>query len=217
MLPGGTVARRHRPCARRLRGRSGARKASASKSMPPICWSTEPCICSATIITTTPTPPTWKRARSGRSRGSASPIPIEVERLMATQHDDEGGSRLWRGMRHLIFGDDSEPTLRDQIEEAIDEAEDSRPVAGDLTPVRAADAAQPAAFRRADRGRHLRHPRRHHRRALDDQLRGAGPRLRRRRPQPPAGLSARASMRSSAWSTSRTCSWPTSTRRATAR
>jgi CBS domain containing-hemolysin-like protein len=37
-------------------------------------------------------------------------------------------------MRHLIFGEDSEPTLRDEIEEAIDEAEDSRPVAGDLSP-----------------------------------------------------------------------------------
>src|SRR3569833_513920 len=53
---------------------------------------------------------------------------------MASRHDDEGGSRLWRGMRHLIFGDDAEPTLRDQIEEAIEEAEESRPVAGDLTP-----------------------------------------------------------------------------------
>jgi CBS domain containing-hemolysin-like protein len=37
-------------------------------------------------------------------------------------------------MRHLIFGEDSEPTLREEIEEAIDEAEESRPVAGDLTP-----------------------------------------------------------------------------------
>jgi CBS domain containing-hemolysin-like protein len=53
---------------------------------------------------------------------------------MATHHDDEGGSRLWRSMRHLLFGDDSEPTLRDQIEEAIEEAEESRPVAGDLSP-----------------------------------------------------------------------------------
>jgi CBS domain containing-hemolysin-like protein len=52
---------------------------------------------------------------------------------MATRQD-EGGSRLWRGMRHLIFGDEAEPTLRDEIEEAIDEAEESRPVAGDLTP-----------------------------------------------------------------------------------
>src|SRR3954468_9299454 len=52
---------------------------------------------------------------------------------MATRQDD-GGSRLWRGMGHLIFGDEAEPTLRDEIEEAIDEAEESRPVAGDLSP-----------------------------------------------------------------------------------
>jgi CBS domain containing-hemolysin-like protein len=56
---------------------------------------------------------------------------------MATRHD-EGGSPLWRSMRHLIFGDESEPTLREEIEDAIDEAEESgssRPVAGDLSPV----------------------------------------------------------------------------------
>jgi len=52
---------------------------------------------------------------------------------MATRQDD-GGSRLWRGMRHLIFGEDAEPTLREEIEEAIDEAEESRQVAGDLSP-----------------------------------------------------------------------------------
>jgi CBS domain containing-hemolysin-like protein len=52
---------------------------------------------------------------------------------MATRQDDSG-SRLWRGMRHLLFGDEAEPTLRDEIEEAIDEAEESRPVAGDLSP-----------------------------------------------------------------------------------
>lgn len=46
----------------------------------------------------------------------------------------ENGSRLWRGMRHLIFGDDAEPTLRDTIEEAIDEAENGRPQSGDLSP-----------------------------------------------------------------------------------
>ena len=51
---------------------------------------------------------------------------------MATRNDDEGGSRLWRGMRSLIFGEE-ETTLRDQIEDAIDEAEDQRPVAGDLS------------------------------------------------------------------------------------
>jgi CBS domain containing-hemolysin-like protein len=53
---------------------------------------------------------------------------------MATRNEDTG-SRLWRGMRALIFGDDGETTLREEIEEAIDEAEESRPVAGDLTPV----------------------------------------------------------------------------------
>jgi len=52
---------------------------------------------------------------------------------MATRQD-EGGSRLWRGMRHLIFGEDTEPTLRAEIEEAIDEAEESGPIAGDLSP-----------------------------------------------------------------------------------
>ena len=53
---------------------------------------------------------------------------------MATRNDEAGGSRIWRGVRHLIFGEDSEPTLRDTIEEAIEEAEDARPVAGDLSP-----------------------------------------------------------------------------------
>jgi len=53
---------------------------------------------------------------------------------MATRNEEAGGSRLWRGMRHLIFGEDSEPTLREEIEDAIDEAEESRPVAGDLSP-----------------------------------------------------------------------------------
>ena len=53
---------------------------------------------------------------------------------MATRNEEAGGSRIWRGMRHLIFGEDSEPTLREEIEDAIDEAEESGPVAGDLTP-----------------------------------------------------------------------------------
>lgn len=53
---------------------------------------------------------------------------------MATRND-ERGSRLWRGMRSLIFGGDGEQSLRDEIEEAIDEADETAPVAGDLTPV----------------------------------------------------------------------------------
>jgi len=52
---------------------------------------------------------------------------------MATQNDEEGGSRLWRGMRALIFGEDYDATLRDQIEDAIDEAETGKEKRGDLS------------------------------------------------------------------------------------
>ena len=51
------------------------------------------------------------------------------------QAPEEGRSRLWRGMRALIFGDDGETSLRDQIEEAIDEAETAPTVRGDLSPI----------------------------------------------------------------------------------
>jgi len=53
---------------------------------------------------------------------------------MATRNDDETGSRLWRGMRALIFGEDHDATLRDQIEDAIEEAEAHAPKRGDLSP-----------------------------------------------------------------------------------
>jgi CBS domain containing-hemolysin-like protein len=56
---------------------------------------------------------------------------------MATRQDDDGGSKLWRGIQNLIWGEDSEPTLREEIEDAIDEAEESqgsKAVAGDLSP-----------------------------------------------------------------------------------
>lgn len=51
---------------------------------------------------------------------------------MASQTPN-GKSRLWRGMRSLLFGDDGETSLRDQIEEAIDDAEGSLEMSGDLT------------------------------------------------------------------------------------
>ena len=61
--------------------------------------------------------------------------PYEARALMASRN---GRGRRRRacgaGSSTLIFGDEAEPTLRDQIEEAIEEAEDQRPVAGDLTP-----------------------------------------------------------------------------------
>jgi CBS domain containing-hemolysin-like protein len=47
----------------------------------------------------------------------------------------DSGGRLWRGLRGLLFGDDNEPTLRDQIEEAIEEHEGEPPSQGDLSPV----------------------------------------------------------------------------------
>ena len=49
---------------------------------------------------------------------------------------NEGG-RLWSGLRTMLFGEHAEPTLRDQIEEAIAEHEDDpEPTSdGDLTPV----------------------------------------------------------------------------------
>ena len=55
---------------------------------------------------------------------------------MATHHDEEdGGSRLWRGMRALIFGEDHDATLRDKLEDAIDEADAAAPKRGDLSPL----------------------------------------------------------------------------------
>jgi CBS domain containing-hemolysin-like protein len=53
------------------------------------------------------------------------------------QQPNEGGS-IWRGLRSLLFGDEGGETLRDRLEDVIDEHEDGpsqRPVAGDLAPV----------------------------------------------------------------------------------
>ena len=48
---------------------------------------------------------------------------------------ESGG--IWRGIRTLLFGDEQEETLRDRIEEAIDEHEDEggKTPAGDLAPI----------------------------------------------------------------------------------
>ena len=45
------------------------------------------------------------------------------------------GGNLWSGLRQMLFGDGAEPTLRDQIEEAIEEHEGDAPNARDLSPV----------------------------------------------------------------------------------
>ena len=44
-----------------------------------------------------------------------------------------GGRSFWGGLRAALFGEEEEATLRDQIEEAIDESEDEAPKLGDLT------------------------------------------------------------------------------------
>ena len=54
---------------------------------------------------------------------------------MPEDRSSESGGRLWRGLRGLLFGDESEPTLRDQIEEVIEEREGEAPSKGDLSPV----------------------------------------------------------------------------------
>ncbi|UIJ45872.1 hemolysin family protein [Sphingomonas cannabina] len=52
---------------------------------------------------------------------------------------DNEPSSIWRGLRNLLFGEDSGETLRDRLEEVIDSHEDEgeghRPIAGDLAPV----------------------------------------------------------------------------------
>jgi CBS domain containing-hemolysin-like protein len=45
------------------------------------------------------------------------------------------GRTFWGGLRTLLFGTDSEPTLRDEIEEAIDSHEGEVPAVGDLSHV----------------------------------------------------------------------------------
>ena len=45
------------------------------------------------------------------------------------------GRSFWGGLRAALFGEGEEATLRDQIEEAIDESENESPKIGDLSPV----------------------------------------------------------------------------------
>ncbi len=54
---------------------------------------------------------------------------------MASDPEEDGPSRLWRGMRALIFGEDHDATLRDRLEDAIDDADAAAPRRGDLSPL----------------------------------------------------------------------------------
>ncbi|MBB4837156.1 CBS domain containing-hemolysin-like protein [Sphingomonas kyeonggiensis] len=51
--------------------------------------------------------------------------------------DNHEGGGIWRGIRTLLFGDDQEETLRDRLEDAIDEHEEDggRSPVGDLAPI----------------------------------------------------------------------------------
>jgi hypothetical protein len=62
------------------------------------------------------------------------------------------GRTFWGGLRTLLFGTDSEPTLRDEIEEAIDSHEGEVRAVGDLSHVERTDASQPAPLRESDVG-----------------------------------------------------------------
>lgn len=54
-----------------------------------------------------------------------------------THESTQESGGIWRGIRTLLFGDEQEETLRERIEEAIDEHEDEggKAPAGDLAPI----------------------------------------------------------------------------------
>jgi CBS domain containing-hemolysin-like protein len=47
----------------------------------------------------------------------------------------QSGPTFWRGLRTFLFGEESEATLREEIEEAIESHEGEAPAVGDLTPI----------------------------------------------------------------------------------
>ncbi len=63
------------------------------------------------------------------------------EQVSSTRSEEDSRSGLWAGIRTLLFGGNSEPSLREQIEEVIDEAEEEgaerrgSSIVGDLSPI----------------------------------------------------------------------------------
>ena len=59
----------------------------------------------------------------------------------SNRSEEDSRSGLWAGLRTLLFGGDKEPSLREQIEEVIDEAEEEGPdrrgsnIVGDMSPI----------------------------------------------------------------------------------
>src|SRR5690348_6309887 len=83
-------------------------------------------------------PSTWSRWNATSWPGLACTTPTTGTNRSSMPEDSsssEGGGRLWRGLRDMLFGSESEPTLRDQIEEVIEEHEGEPAEAGDLTPI----------------------------------------------------------------------------------
>src|SRR5688500_776992 len=109
--------------------------------MPPTSLSTARSIFSVTTMRAARRKPRrWSGSSGKRSPRSASPIPIwRCNPSLMAEHSSRGaegsGRSFWRGLRTLLFGDDSEATLRNQIEEVIESHEGEAPKVGDLSPI----------------------------------------------------------------------------------
>ena len=59
----------------------------------------------------------------------------------STRSEEDSRSGIWAGIRTLLFGGNNEPSLREQIEDVIDEAEEEgqerrgSSIVGDLSPI----------------------------------------------------------------------------------
>jgi CBS domain containing-hemolysin-like protein len=73
--------------------------------------------------------------------GDSYSIPKSSLKSAAKPNDDDSDSRLWRRLKNMFFGRDHEPTLREQLEEAISDheeesdGEETPDTNGDLTAV----------------------------------------------------------------------------------
>ncbi len=54
---------------------------------------------------------------------------------MTDESNGTGERSIWRGIRAMLFGDEGEATLREEIAEAIESHEGEAPIVGDLSPI----------------------------------------------------------------------------------
>jgi CBS domain containing-hemolysin-like protein len=59
----------------------------------------------------------------------------EGQSSSTANNDTQESGGIWRSLRSLLFGDEQEETLRDRLEEAIDEHEGTKSPVGDLAPI----------------------------------------------------------------------------------